>query len=123
MISMGFIGNVNNWFINLGRYFVAAASIVTIFASGFLIFAGIWQLFNGLPEIVNLLFFQKEFQVELPVLFISAIDSFMVAVVMFVLGIGLYKLFVNENTSANTLKWFVIYDLYDLKEKLIATSV
>lgn len=47
----------------------------------------------------------------------------MVAVVMFVFGIGLYKLFVNENLSSNNLKWFVIYDLYDLKEKLIATSV
>lgn len=123
MISMGFIGNVNNYFINLGRYFVAVASIVTIFASGFLIFAGIWKLFNGLPEIVNLLFLQKEFDVELPVIFISAIDSFMVAVVMFVLGIGLYKLFVDENMPLNSLKWFVIYDLYDLKEKLIATSV
>ncbi len=123
MINIGFMGSINNYFINLGRYFVAAASVVTIFASGFLIFAGIWKLFNGLPEIVNLLFLQKEFEVELPVLFISAIDSFMVAVVMFVLGIGLYKLFVDENLSSNNLKWFEIYDLYDLKEKLIATSV
>lgn len=123
MINMGFVRDMNNYFINLGRYFVAVASIVTIFSSGFLIFAGIWELFNGFPEIVNLLFFQKEFRVELPVLFISAIDSFMVAVVMFVLGIGLYKLFVDENMSSPNLKWFVIHDLYDLKEKLIATSV
>lgn len=123
MINMGFVRNINNYFINLGRYFVAVASIVTIFSSGFLIFAGIWELFNGFPEIVNLLFLQKEFELELPVLFISAIDSFLVAVVMFVLGIGLYKLFVDENMSSTNLKWFVIHDLYDLKEKLIAASV
>lgn len=124
MINMGFIRTVNNRFINLGRYFVAIASIVTIFSSGLLIFAGIWELFNGFPEIVNMLFFKKEFRVELPVLFIAAIDSFMVAVVMFVLGIGLYKLFVAENMPLhNHLKWFIVRDLYDLKEKLIATSV
>lgn len=123
MTNLDFLKNLNNYFINLGRYFVAVASIITILASGFLIFAGIWELFNGLPEIVNMLFFRREFKIELPVLFISTIDSFMVAVVMFVLGIGLYKLFVDENLSTSNLKWFVIHDLYDLKEKLIATSI
>lgn len=123
MISLDYIKSINNFFINLGRYFVALASIVTIFGSGFLIFAGMWELFNGFPEILNMLFFHKEFEVELSVLFISAIGTFMVAVVMFVLGIGLYKLFVDEDASIDHLKWFTISDLFDLKEKLIATSV
>lgn len=123
MANVYLLKTVNNFFVNMGRYFVAVASIITILASGFLIFSGIWELFNGLPEILNLLFYNKEFKVELPVLFIGAIDSFLVAVVMFVLGIGLYRLFVDESVATSHPRWFVINDLYDLKEKLIATSV
>jgi Predicted membrane protein len=55
--------------------------------------------------------------------FISAIDLFMVAVVMFVMGIGLFELFVDRDQSIDYPHWLRIQDLNDLKEKLIAAAV
>src|SRR3990167_3517802 len=114
---------INKGFVNAGRYFVAAASILTILASGFLIFAGIWEFANGIPDILNFLFHKGAHRVELSVHFISAIDMFMVAVVMFVMGIGLFELFVDRDQSISYPHWLKIRDLSDLKEKLIAAAV
>ncbi len=61
--------------------------------------------------------------VELSVHFFSAIDLFMVAVVMFVMGIGLFELFVDKDLSIDYPIWLKIRNLNDLKEKLISTSV
>lgn len=123
MKGQDFIVIVNKYFINIGRYFVAIASILTILASGFLIFAGIWEFVNGIPEILDFLFHHEALQVELSVHFLSAIDLFMVAVVMFVMGIGLFELFVDKNQSLGYPSWLKIEDLSDLKEKLIAAAV
>ena len=114
---------INKGFVNAGRYFVAVASILTILASGFLIFAGIWEFVNGIPGILDFLFHHEGHRVELAVHFISAIDLFMVAVVMFVMGIGLFELFVDRDQSISYPHWLRIRDLSDLKEKLIAAAV
>ena len=114
---------INKGFVNAGRYFVAVASILTILASGFLIFAGIWEFINGIPGILDFLFHHEGHRVELSVHFISAIDLFMVAVVMFVMGIGLFELFVDKDQSISYPHWLRIRDLSDLKEKLIAAAV
>ena len=114
---------INKGFVNAGRYFVAVASILTILASGFLIFAGIWEFINGIPGILDFLFHHEGHRVELSVHFISAIDLFMVAVVMFVMGIGLFELFVDRDQSISYPHWLRIRDLSDLKEKLIAAAV
>ena len=92
-------------------------------ASGFLIFAGIWEFINGIPGILDFLFHHGEQRVELSVHFISAIDLFMVAVVMFVMGIGLFELFVDRDQSICYPHWLKIRDVNDLKEKLIAAAV
>ena len=92
-----FLTIINRCFVHAGRYFVAVASILTILASGFLIFAGIWEFVNGIPDILDFLFKREGRRVELAVHFISAIDLFMVAVVMFVMGIGLFELFVDQD--------------------------
>ena len=118
-----FLTIINKFFVNAGRYFVAVASILTILASGFLIFAGIWEFINGIPDILDFLFHNEGHRVKLSVHFISAIDLFMVAVVMFVMGIGLFTLFVDKNQSINYPHWLRIRDLSDLKEKLIAAAV
>ncbi len=115
--------SINKGFVNAGRYFVAVASILTILASGFLIFAGIWEFVNGVPEILKFLLHHEKLRVELAVHFISAIDLFMVAVVMFVMGIGLFELFVDKDQSVRYPHWLRIRDLGDLKEKLIAAAV
>lgn len=123
MANRDFLTIINKGFVNIGRYFVALASILTIMASGFLIFAGVWEFVNGIPDILNFLFHHKEHRVELSVHFISAIDLFMVAVVMFVMGIGLFELFVDRDQSIGYPYWLRIHDLNDLKEKLIAAAV
>lgn len=118
-----FLTIINKFFVNAGRYFVAVASILTILASGFLIFAGIWAFVNGIPDILDFLFHNEGHRVKLSVHFISAIDLFMVAVVMFVMGIGLFTLFVDRDQSISYPHWLRIRDLSDLKEKLIAATV
>lgn len=114
---------INKGFVNAGRYFVAVASILTILASGFLIFTGIWEFVNSISGILDFLFHHGEHHVELSVHFIYAIDLFMVAVVMFVMGIGLFELFVDRDQSISCLHWLKIRDIGDLKEKLIAAAV
>ena len=117
------LAKINHWFINVGRYFVAVASILTILASGFLIFAGVWEFVNGIPVIFDALYKPDSHRLELSVHFISAIDLFMVAVVMFVMGIGLFELFVDKDQSISYPHWLKIRDLNDLKEKLISAAV
>ena len=117
------LAKINNWFVDTGRYFVAAASILTILASGFLIFAGVWEFINSIPGILELLYKSGSHRLELSVHFISAIDLFMVAVVMFVMGIGLFELFVDKDQSISYPHWLKIRDLNDLKEKLISAAV
>lgn len=123
MANRDFLTVINKYFVNVGRYFVAVASVLTILASGFLIFSGVWEFINGIPDILNFLFHHGEHRVELSVHFISAIDLFMVAVVMFVMGIGLFELFVDRDQSISYPYWLKIHDLNDLKEKLIAAAV
>ena len=123
MKNRDFLTIINKGFVNAGRYFVAVASILTILASGLLIFSGVWEFVNGIPDILNFLFNHGEHRVEISVHFISAIDLFMVAVVMFVMGIGLFELFVDRDQSISYPHWLKIRDLTDLKEKLIAAVV
>lgn len=123
MVDHDILSIINKVFIRIGRYFVAVASILTILASGFLIFAGIWEFINGIPDILDFLSNHGDHHFELSVHFISAIDLFMVAVVMFVMGIGLFELFVDRNQSISYPHWLEIRDLGDLKEKLIAATV
>jgi len=52
MNNPDFLTIINKFFVNAGRYFVAVASILTILASGFLIFAGIWEFINGIPDLL-----------------------------------------------------------------------
>ena len=47
----------------------------------------------------------------------------MVAVVMFVMGIGLFELFVDKDKAIRYPRWLEIRDLSDLKEKLISAAV
>ena len=123
MLKRDVLTIINKYFVHAGRYFVAVASILTILASGFLIFAGIWEFANGIPQIIDSLFYHREHRMELSVHFISAIDLFMVAVVMFVMGIGLFELFVDKDKTVTYPYWLKIDDLSDLKEKLIAAAV
>ncbi|MBE7447038.1 MAG: YqhA family protein [Planctomycetia bacterium] len=123
MKNQDFLTRINKAFVNVGRYFVALASMITIFASGLLIFAGVWEFINGIPNILDFLFNHEGHRVELSVHFISAIDLFMVSVVMFVMGIGLFELFVDKDQTVAYPYWLKIHDLTDLKEKLIAAVV
>lgn len=123
MAKRDYLTQINKSFISLGRYFVATASILTILASGLLIIAGVWEFVNGIPSILELLYKPGHHRSELSVHFITAIDLFMVAVVMFVMGIGLFELFVDKDQSITYPYWLKMRDLNDLKEKLIAAAV
>ncbi|MGQ3684167.1 MAG: YqhA family protein [Candidatus Loosdrechtia sp.] len=123
MEKLSLIRTINRLLIIIGRFFIAIASISIILASGFLIVTGLWDLVNGLPGLVGFLVHREELLMDVSVRFIAVVDAFLVAVVMYVLGIGLYRVFIDDRLASDHPEWFAIHDLYDLKDKLIATSV
>jgi uncharacterized membrane protein YqhA len=52
---------------------------------------------------------------------IEAVDLFLIGTVLYLIAIGLYELFIDEN--APTPKWLEIHDLDDLKNKLVSIIV
>lgn len=53
--------------------------------------------------------------------FIEVADIFLLAVVLYIMSVGLYELFIDDNLPLPG--WLVIHDLEDLKEKLVGVVI
>jgi uncharacterized membrane protein YqhA len=53
--------------------------------------------------------------------FIELADVFLLAIVLYIISLGLYELFIDENVPLP--KWLVVRSLEDLKEKLVSVVV
>ena len=53
--------------------------------------------------------------------YVEAADFFLLAIVLYIMSIGLYSLFINDNIKMP--KWLEIHTLDDLKEKLVGVIV
>lgn len=58
---------------------------------------------------------------KLVVGFIEVADIFLLAVVLYIMAVGLYELFIDDNLPLPG--WLVIHDLEDLKEKLVGVVI
>ena len=67
-------------------------------------------LFSGHPEVSKLV-----------VGFIEVADIFLLAVVLYIMAVGLYELFIDDNLDLPD--WLVIHNLEDLKEKLVGVVI
>ena len=103
--------------IELSRFAVAVPAITSIIASFVLRAIGVWEV---VMTIVHLL--DSSVSVKLTVVAIlTAVDTFLLATVLLVIGYGLYELFVDSEVTLP--KWLQIRSLDDLKTKLIGVTV
>jgi len=58
---------------------------------------------------------------KLVVGFIEVADIFLLAVVLYIMAVGLYELFIDDNLPLPS--WLVIHNLEDLKEKLVGVVI
>ena len=95
--------------------FMAAVPVLGLFVAALaltlttLVFTGI-ATWHGLTGQISI----QSMMVE----FIEYADFFLMAIVLYIMSIGLYSLFIDNNVA--TPDWLEIHDLDDLKEKLIA---
>src|SRR5579884_3509257 len=99
------------------RYFVIIAVLATFLASvSILIYGGITVL-----SIIYEMFAHGQFTTteakHLAVEFIELIDLFLLGTVLYIIALGLYELFIDENLPTPT--WLTVANLYDLKSMLI----
>ncbi|NQW73935.1 MAG: YqhA family protein, partial [Actinobacteria bacterium] len=98
--------------IELSRFAVAVPAVTSIIASFVLMAIGVWEV---VMTIVHLL--DSSVSVKLTVVAIlTAVDTFLLATVLLVIGYGLYELFVDSEVTLP--QWLQIRSLDDLKTKL-----
>jgi uncharacterized membrane protein YqhA len=103
--------------IELSRFAVAVPAVTSIIASFVLMAIGVWEV---VMTIIHLL--DSSVSVKLTVVAIlTAVDTFLLATVLLVIGYGLYELFVDSEVTLP--KWLQIRSLDDLKTKLIGVTV
>ncbi len=99
------------------RYLVIIAVLGSFLASVALILYGGLTTISVLIEIFAHLTFTIAGSKHLAVECIEVIDLFLLATVLYIVALGLYELFIDENLPV--LPWLVITSLDDLKAKLI----
>jgi len=103
--------------IELSRFAVAVPAVTSIIASFVLMAIGVWEV---VMSIIHLL--DSSVSVKLTVVAIlTAVDTFLLATVLLVIGYGLYELFVDSEVTLP--QWLQIRSLDDLKTKLIGVTV
>ena len=103
--------------IELSRFAVAVPAVTSLIASFVLMAIGVWEV---VMTIVHLL--DSSVSVKLTVVAIlTAVDTFLLATVLLVIGYGLYELFVDSEVTLP--QWLQIRSLDDLKTKLIGVTV
>ncbi len=98
------------------RYLVIIAVLGSFLAAIALIFYGGLTTVNILIEVFTHATFTIMGAKHLAVECIEVIDLFLLATVLYIVALGLYELFIDENLPV--LPWLVINDLDDLKAKL-----
>jgi uncharacterized membrane protein YqhA len=102
------------------RFFIAIAVLGSFVAAVALI------VYGGLVVVeVTWKAFSKEISAEgskeLAVDFIELIDLFLLGTVLYIVALGLYELFIDDDLPMP--EWLLIHDLDDLKDKLIGVVI
>ena len=108
-------------FLASSRYMVMLA-VLGAFVGSVVLF--IYGTYESIYVLVRLISNWYDFTVtgkELLVTFISIVDYFLVATVLYLIALGLYELFIDDRIPVPS--WAEIHNLDDLKEKLLAGVV
>ena len=103
--------------IELSRFAVAVPAVTSIIASFVLMGIGVWEVVMSIIHLID-----GSLSIKLTVVAIlTAVDTFLLATVLLVIGYGLYELFVDAEVKLP--EWLEIRSLDDLKTKLIGVIV
>jgi uncharacterized membrane protein YqhA len=103
--------------IELSRFAVAVPAVTSIIASFVLMGIGVWEVVMSIVHLID-----TSVSIKLTVVAIlTAVDTFLLATVLLVIGYGLYELFVDSEVKLP--EWLEIRSLDDLKTKLIGVIV
>ena len=103
--------------IELSRFAVAVPAVTSIIASFVLMGIGVWEVVMSIIHLID-----GSLSIKLTVVAIlTAVDTFLLATVLLVIGYGLYELFVDAEVKLPA--WLEIRSLDDLKTKLIGVIV
>ena len=105
----------------IGKYFIIAGITAIFIASLALI---VWSLVNMGKKMV--LIFKDMLQPSTPeqkrldIEIIGVIDGILIAILLYLFSTGLFELFIGKTV---TPEWFVVKDIYDLKDLLISMII
>ena len=101
----------------LTRYAVFVPAIASIIGALLLMAQGSWAMLMAVIDLVSNGYGLKETIVEV----LTAVDAILLGTVLLVIGYGLYELFIDADLDVP--QWLRVYDLDDLKSKLIGVVV
>ena len=101
----------------LTRYAVFVPAIASIIGAVLLVAQGSWAMLMAVIDSVSNGYGLKETIVEV----LTAVDAILLGTVLLVIGYGLYELFIDADLDVP--QWLRVYDLDDLKSKLIGVVV
>ena len=101
----------------LTRYAVFVPAIASIIGALLLMAQGSWARLMAVIDSVSNGYGLKETIVEV----LTAVDAILLGTVLLVIGYGLYELFIDADLDVP--QWLRVYDLDDLKSKLIGVVV
>jgi uncharacterized membrane protein YqhA len=111
------IGRVMKRIMGLTRYAVFVPAIASIIGALLLMAQGSWAMLMTVIDSVSNGYGLKETIVEV----LTAVDAILLGTVLLVIGYGLYELFIDADLDVP--QWLRVYDLDDLKSKLIGVVV
>lgn len=101
----------------LTRYAVFVPAIASIIGALLLMAQGSWAMLMAVIDSLSNGYGLKETIVEV----LTAVDAILLGTVLLVIGYGLYELFIDADLDVP--QWLRVYDLDDLKSKLIGVVV
>jgi uncharacterized membrane protein YqhA len=105
----------------LSRYLIYVAVVGSFLAATVLILFG---GYNTIRLVINAFSFLRGDPNEIKnvaVNFIGIVDVFLLGTIFYIISLGLYELFINDQVKVPT--WLEIHSLDDLKEKLIGVVI
>lgn len=103
------------------RFVITLAAIGAFLASMTLLLYGVGVVIVTIKDLLSDLHFNEKGAKNLSLTFIQLVDTFLLGTVIYIIAIGLYELFVDDNLP--TPKWLHISTLDDLKEKMVGVVI
>lgn len=103
------------------RFVITLAAIGAFLASMTLLLYGVGVVIVTIKDLLYDLHFNEKGAKHLSLTFIQLVDTFLLGTVIYIIAIGLYELFVDDNLP--TPNWLHITTLDDLKEKMVGVVI